>query len=109
MPDPDYYRQADSGLLLAPPTRQHAIERAHLWWSIVMIDFQVSIILGVPRHIRLDPLEVMCDFPCCQFEPNVVVQPGAITTRLPMAFDISPPVRRVLLSDLYDRASDFPV
>lgn len=70
MPDPDYATQGDFGLLPSPLTRQHAIERAHLWWSIFMIDFQVSIILGVPRHIRLDPLEVTFDLPVCRYETN---------------------------------------
>lgn len=58
MPDPDYYAQTNSGLLPSPFTKQRAIERAHLWWSIYLVDIQVSLTLSIQGNIYLDPLEV---------------------------------------------------
>lgn len=61
MPDPDDFSQVQHGLL--PPTlsRQHAIERSNLWWSIFLLDSILAFALNVPPQIYHDLLDVRCN------------------------------------------------
>lgn len=71
MPGPDDFAQFNYGLLPAPINKQHAIERAHLWWSIYIIDVQLALTLNVQGQIYVDPLEVRPLKGCSVYQCNV--------------------------------------